>query len=89
LTVAKTGDIVFVAAEVLLFCGSVQIRFLLLGLVEGTYLSLKEQNCWLMTCQTISSEDMADRFDSPIVDCAKSVIRDLDRSGRICCLYRT
>jgi hypothetical protein len=59
LTVAKTGDIVFVAAEVLLFCGSVQIRLLLLGLVEGTYLSLKEQNCWLMTCQTISSEDMA------------------------------
>jgi hypothetical protein len=25
-----------------------------------TYLSLNEQNCWLMTCQTISSEDMAE-----------------------------
>ena len=24
-----------------------------------TDLSLKEQNCWLITCQTISSEDMA------------------------------
>jgi len=23
-----------------------------------TYLSLNEQNCWLITCQTISSEDM-------------------------------
>ncbi len=25
---------------------------------EKSYLSLKEQNCWLMTCQTISSEDI-------------------------------
>jgi hypothetical protein len=24
----------------------------------GTHLSLNEQNCWLMTCQTISSDDM-------------------------------
>ena len=26
---------------------------------EGSaYLSLKEQNCWLMTCQAISSDDI-------------------------------
>lgn len=25
---------------------------------QSTYLSLKEQNCWLITCQTISSDDM-------------------------------
>lgn len=33
-----------------------------IGLLEGTIgsadLSLKEQNCWLITCQTISSEAM-------------------------------
>jgi hypothetical protein len=30
-------------------------------LVEGgeTYFSLKEQNCWLITCQTISSDAIA------------------------------
>jgi hypothetical protein len=26
---------------------------------DDTYLSLNEQNCWLMTCQTISSDDMS------------------------------
>lgn len=25
---------------------------------SATHLSLYEQNCWLMTCQTISSEDI-------------------------------
>ena len=56
--IAETGDIVFVAAEVLLFCSPVEIMILLPRLEEGTNLSLNEQNCWLMTCQTISSEDM-------------------------------
>jgi hypothetical protein len=28
------------------------------------YLSLKEQNCWLITCQTISSEDMLGEVSS-------------------------
>jgi hypothetical protein len=30
----------------------------LLRVRVGTHLSLNEQNCWLMTCQTISSDDM-------------------------------
>jgi hypothetical protein len=51
-----------VAAEILLFGGSKRNwgneLILLVGLVEGfhTYFSLKAQNCWLMTCQTISSD---------------------------------
>lgn len=58
LPIAETGDIVFVATEVLLFRSPSRIRLERLEGCEGNYLSLNEQNCWLITCQTISSEDM-------------------------------
>lgn len=35
------------------------------------YFSLKEQNCWFMTCQTISSEDMVNEVNYQR-DCRKS-----------------
>lgn len=64
LAIAEAGDIVLISAEVLLFRSPGTIRMELRG-ERGwrAYLSLKEQNCWLMTCQTISSEDMT------MVDC--------------------
>jgi len=40
LTVAKTSDIVFVTTEVFLFCGSAEVRLLLLQ-VEGGLLELE------------------------------------------------
>lgn len=36
------------------------LGYLLRGEGSGAYLSLKEQNCWLITCQTISSDDIVD-----------------------------
>jgi hypothetical protein len=66
LAIAEPSDVVFIAAECLVLRGPVTIISF-----EGTlgwelYLSLKEQNCWFMTCQTISSDDMV---DDPL-DCA-------------------
>jgi len=61
LAVAEAGDVVLVAAEVLLFGGSEGRGLVGCGRelwVGGMYLSLKEQNCWLITCHTISSEAM-------------------------------
>ena len=64
MSVAEACYVVFVSAEVLFLGGSWKVgRQLFLrgvrdGVVEKTYLSLKAQNCWLMTCQTISSDDM-------------------------------
>lgn len=67
LAVAESSNIVLVSAEVLLLGGSVQVTLIgmvrFFGLEEGTYLSLKEQNCWLITCHTISS-DAIDRIAS-------------------------
>lgn len=65
LAVTEARDIVFVAAEVLVFGCSVGICLVSASLFgcwfskrcEGcTDFSLKEQNCWLMTPQTISSD---------------------------------
>lgn len=62
LAVAEACDIVFVAAEVLEFGCSVAVLALRIVGAEGervdTDLSLKEQNCWLIICQTISSDAM-------------------------------
>ena len=66
LAVAETGDVVFIAAEVLLFGGSGGQSDVSCGKQGGqedklgrkAYLSLKEQNCWFIICQTISSEAM-------------------------------
>lgn len=58
MTIAESGDIVFVSTKVLLFRGSKKLTCDHCEVVERTYFSLNEQNCWLMTCQTISSEDM-------------------------------
>ena len=57
--VAEPSDIVLIAAEGLLFRCPVAVS-LEEGILTGKrpYLSLKEQNCWFMTCQTISSDDM-------------------------------
>ena len=65
MAVAEAGDVVFIAAEVLLFRSPGDVR-LELGLGEvQTYLSLKEQNCWFISCQTISSDDIVqDRSNS-------------------------
>ena len=65
LPAAEAGYVVFVAAECLGFRvesggdvswwfwdGACGCRWE----VERTYLSLKEQNCWFITCQTISSD---------------------------------
>lgn len=61
LPVAEAGDVVLIATEVLLL-GSPEnnVSFALCesDSVIAAYLSLKEQNCWLITCQTISSDDM-------------------------------
>lgn len=63
LTIAESGDIVFITAKVLLLGGSLVLK--LVGwdtskefVGGGVHLSLKEQNCWLMTCHTISSDAM-------------------------------
>ena len=60
LTIAEACDIMFIAAEVLEFGCSVGVLALRVGGAEGervgTDLSLKEQNCWLIICHTISSE---------------------------------
>lgn len=64
LAVAEAGDVVFIPAEVLLFGGSIFGRDISFGhccgkrekASEQPYLSLKEQNCWFIICQTISSE---------------------------------
>jgi hypothetical protein len=60
LSVAKTGDIVFVSAEVLLLGGPASNISLCKTCTAnlGNYFSLNEQNCWLITCQTISSDDI-------------------------------
>ena len=58
LSIAKAGDVVLITAEVLLFCGSGIVSVEVQGGYSGMYLSLKEQNCWFMTCQTISSDDI-------------------------------
>ena len=58
LSIAKAGDVVLIATEVLLFCGPGIVSVEVQCGDSGTYLSLKEQNCWFMTCQTISSDDM-------------------------------
>jgi hypothetical protein len=67
LAVAEARHVVLIAAEVLLLGRPV-------GLISGVWgwegrggrtdLSLKEQNCWLMTCQTISSDAMATALES-------------------------
>lgn len=74
LPIAEAGDVVLIAAKVLLFCSPTIVGFLLAGEKMGsiicgtgsfshdnrqTYLSLKEQNCWFITCQTISSDAIA------------------------------
>jgi hypothetical protein len=55
-------DIVLVSAEVLTFRSSTVISVYrgskYLRVEEEAYFSLKAQNCWLITCQTISSEDI-------------------------------
>ena len=58
LPVAQPSDIVFIAAEGLLLRCPVAVSFEDILPCKGPYLSLKEQNCWFMTCQTISSDDM-------------------------------
>lgn len=66
LAVAEAGDVVFVPAEVLLFGGSVVRCDVSYGHCYSKeerasgqpYFSLKEQNCWFIICQTISSEAM-------------------------------
>jgi hypothetical protein len=59
LAIAEPGDVVFIAAEGLFFCCPVDVSMEdVLG--GGPYLSLKEQNCWFMICQTISSDDMVE-----------------------------
>jgi hypothetical protein len=59
LAIAKTSDIIFIATEVLFLSSPNSVRFSKFGRTFVTHLSLKEQNCWLITCQTISSEDIA------------------------------
>lgn len=53
-------DIVFVSAEVLTFRSSAAMSVYrgskCLRIEKEAYFSLKAQNCWLITCQTISSE---------------------------------
>ena len=70
LAVAEAGDVVFVSAEVLLLGGSVRVMFSFFfrswDCKWGTYLSLKEQNCWFITCHTISSDAMIDRGASKL-----------------------
>ena len=61
LPVAEASDVVLIATEVLLLgCPEKNVSFDLYesDSLIATYLSLKEQNCWLITCQTISSDDM-------------------------------
>jgi fructose-1-phosphate kinase PfkB-like protein len=59
LPVAESSDVVLVAAEGLLFRSSAVVMVSLeTDGGRAAYLSLNEQNCWFMTCQTISSEDM-------------------------------
>jgi len=61
----RRSNIVFVSAEVLTFgCSIVRWdeyqrrgKFVQLS-GETAYFSLKEQNCWFITCHTISSEAM-------------------------------
>lgn len=84
LAVAQTADVIFIAAEILVFCRSrekVEIVsenvLFFLSMHSGdqrscglnsqrvkidTHLSLYEQNCWLMTCQTISSDMMGEEL---------------------------
>jgi len=63
LTIAKTGHVVFVSAEILFFGGSVSlVRILGRRGVEQPYFNLKEQNCWLITCHTISSEAIVEEI---------------------------
>ena len=59
LAIAEPGDVVFIAAESSILSRPVPIS-VEDSLEKEPYLSLKEQNCWFMTCQTISSEDMVD-----------------------------
>lgn len=83
--VAETSNIVFIATEVLLFRGPSRLlafeRLASLILVEA-YLSLNEQNCWLITCQTISSDDIlnfasqaSNWFRKSVV--ASTILRDI------------
>ena len=62
LTIAESGDIVFITAKVLLLGGSLVLKLVGWDTSKdfdgGVHLSLKEQNCWLMTCHTISSDAM-------------------------------
>ncbi len=64
LTVTKAGEVVFVAAERLLFAAESVDNYVKTNALDGnakidtTYFSLNEQNCWFMTCHTISSEDI-------------------------------
>lgn len=58
LSIAETCDIVFIAAEVFLLCGPINCQLEQRKYVRGTNFNLNEQNCWFITCQTISSEDM-------------------------------
>lgn len=45
LTIAETGDVVFIATEVLFFCGTVNVSFSSESQERKTYVNLKEQNC--------------------------------------------
>jgi hypothetical protein len=63
LPIAQAGNVVFIATEILTLCCSVSFsplackhNFRVKIAIGWTHLSLKAQNCWLMTCHTISSD---------------------------------
>lgn len=65
LTGTKTSYVIFISTEVVSVIRSaiaelIDIRDWIVDIFhKKTYLSLKEQNCWLRTCHTISSDMMA------------------------------
>lgn len=80
LPIAEAGDVVLIATEVLLL-GSPEMN-VSSDLYESdslvaTYLSLKEQNCWLITCQTISSDDMMNYRVDGQIECVRRLSRPL------------
>ena len=65
LAVAEAREVVFIAAEVLLFAAQSAERscqwptsLQCVWVVARAYFNLYEQNCWFITCHTISSEDI-------------------------------
>jgi hypothetical protein len=90
LPVAEAGDIILVAAEILLLVCSATGSFVSKADVREVYtkmdktnFNLNEQNCWLMTCQMISSDAMIAVLGARVVLCSDRL------SARVwlyCCL---